>query len=63
MTITITTEANGTVTRTKEVIVTFNGTQYPEMIVDGELFEIDLAAGPGEKPFRGGDHHHGGFGS
>ncbi len=62
MTITITTEANGTVTRTKEVIITFNGTQYPEMLVDGEVFAIDLAAGPGERPFRTGDHH-GGFGS
>ncbi len=33
-----------------------------EMLVDGEVFEIDLAAGPGERPFRTGDHH-GGFGS
>jgi len=59
MTVTITTEANGTVTRTKEVIITFNGTQYPEMIVDGEAFEIDLAAGPAERPFRGGGHRGG----
>ena len=61
MKVTITTEANGTVTRTKEVIITFNGTQYPEMIVDGEAFEVDLGAGPGERPFRGGGHR-GGFG-
>ncbi len=54
MTVTITTEANGTETRTKEVIITFNGTQYPEMMVDGELYEIDLAARDGERPFRGG---------
>ena len=54
MTITITTEANGSETRTREVIITFNGTQYPEMMVDGELYEIDLAARDGERPFRGG---------
>ena len=52
MTITITTEANGTETRTREVIITFDGTQYPEMTVDGELFEVDLDARDGERPFR-----------
>jgi hypothetical protein len=57
MSITITTEANGTETRTREVIITFNGTQYPEMTIDGELFEIDLEARPGERPFRGGGQH------
>jgi hypothetical protein len=54
MTITITTE-NGTETRSREVIIIFNGTQYPEMTVNGEAFEIDLAARDGEMPFR---HRH-----
>jgi len=62
MTVTVTTEANGTVTRTKEVIITFNGTQYPEMLVDGEVFAVDLAARDGERPFRGG-HSGGQFGN
>lgn len=61
MSITITTEG-GTETRSREVIVTFNGTQYPDMTVDGEAFEIDLEARDGERPFRGGRHgpHSGG---
>jgi len=60
MTITITTE-NGTETRSREVIITFDGTQYPEMTVNGEVFEIDLASRDGERPFhRRGDR--GGFG-
>jgi len=61
MSITITTE-EATETRTREVIVTFNGTQYPDMTVDGEAFEIDLEARDGERPFRGGRHgpHSGG---
>lgn len=60
MTITITTE-NGTETRSREVIITFNGTQYPDMTVNGEAFEIDLATRDGERPFhRRGDR--GGFG-
>jgi hypothetical protein len=61
MTVTITTE-DGTRTKTREVIITFDGTQYPEMTVDGELFEVDLDARDGERPFRGGGHgpHSGG---
>lgn len=59
MSISITTEAGGTETRTREVVITFNGTQYPEMTIDGELFEVDLAARDGDMPFRGG-HHRGG---
>lgn len=58
MSITITTE-DGTKTRTREVIVTFNGTQYPEMMVDGELYEVDLEARDRQRPFRGGGHHGG----
>jgi len=58
MTVTITTE-DGTRTKTREVIITFNGTQYPEMTVDGELFEVDLEARHGERPFRGGGHRGG----
>lgn len=58
MTVTITTE-DGTRTKSREVIITFNGTQYPEMTVDGELFEVDLEARNGERPFRGGGHRGG----
>jgi hypothetical protein len=58
MSITITTEG-GTETRTREVVITFNGTQYPEMTVDGEVYEVDLEARDGQRPFRGGGHHGG----
>ena len=58
MSITITTEG-GTETRTREVVITFNGTQYPEMTVDGEMYEVDLEARDGQRPFRGGGHHGG----
>ncbi len=33
---------NGDETRTRTVTVTFNGTQFAELVVDGEVFEIDL---------------------
>ena len=58
MSITINTEG-GTETRTREVVITFNGTQYPEMTVDGEMYEVDLEARDGQRPFRGGGHHGG----
>ena len=58
MSITITTEG-GTETRTREVVITFNGTQYPEMTVDGDVYEVDLEARDGQRPFRGGGHHGG----
>ncbi len=56
MTVTVTTE-QGTRTHTREVVVTFNGTQFPEMMIDGEPFEVDLAAGPHAMPFHDGRPH------
>ncbi len=52
-------QEGGTETRTREVVITFNGTQYPEMTVDGEMYEVDLEARDGQRPFRGGGHHGG----
>jgi hypothetical protein len=61
MTVTVTTEA-GTRTHTRTVIITFNGTQYPEMTIDGEPFEVDLAAREHDRPFHEGRPHHQGPG-
>ena len=55
MTVTVTTE-QGTRTHTREVVITFNGTQYPEMTVNGEPFEVNLGAQDGERPYRDGRH-------
>ena len=35
---------NGDETRTKHVVITFNGTQFVTMTVDGEPIEVDLSA-------------------
>jgi hypothetical protein len=43
---------NGDVTKTRTVVITFNGTNLPEMTVDGESFEIDLSTRSGRHPFR-----------
>ena len=56
MTVTVTTD-QGTQTHTREVVVTFNGTQYPEMTVNGEPFEVDLAARERDRPFVDGGPH------
>lgn len=50
-TVTLTTP-EGTRSKTREVIITFNGTQYPDMTVDGEAFEVDLGARDRDVPFR-----------
>lgn len=55
MTVTVTTE-QGTRTHTREVVITFNGTQFPEMTVDGERYEVDLGARDHERPYRDGTH-------
>lgn len=47
-------DGDRTVERT--VVVTFNGTQYVTMTVNGEEFEVDLAARDGHRPHR---RHHG----
>ncbi len=57
MTVRITTE-QGVRTHTRTVVITFNGTQYPEMTIDGELYEVDLAARERERPYYEG-HPHG----
>ena len=43
---------NGDETRTKHVVITFNGTQFVTMTVDGELIEVDLSARRGRDPLR-----------
>ena len=55
----ITNGPNGDETRTRTVVITFNGTQFPEMTVDGEPFEIDMNRPGGPRPFRKGGHHGG----
>lgn len=37
----------GDITRTRTTILTFDGTQFPTLTVDGQSFEVDLAAPPG----------------
>ena len=51
MTMTRTTP-DGTATREVSVLITFNGSQYADAIVNGEAIEIDLAAQDGRRPFR-----------
>ena len=43
---------NGDETRTKHVVITFNGTQFVTMTVDGEPIEVDLSARRGRDPLR-----------
>jgi len=56
MTVTVTT-AQGTRTHSRQVVITFNGTQYPEMWIDGEPFEVDLDARERERPYHEGRPH------
>ncbi len=44
---------NGDETHTKHVVITFNGTQFVTMTVDGESMEVDLATRKGRHPLRG----------
>lgn len=41
-----------TVVREVEVVVTFNGTQFAQAVVNGEVMEIDLSARDGRNPLR-----------
>ena len=43
---------NGDVTRTRTVVITFNGTDMPSMTVDGEPFEVDMSTRSGRRPFH-----------
>ncbi len=43
---------DGDVTKTRTVVITYNGTNRPTMTVDGEPFEVDLSTRSGRHPFR-----------
>jgi hypothetical protein len=43
---------NGDVTRQRTAVVTFDGTQFATVTVDGETFEVDLADRQGRRPGR-----------
>ena len=52
VTVNIVNGPNGDETKTRTVVITFNGTNLPTMTVDGESFEIDLSTRSGRHPFR-----------
>ena len=58
VTINVTNGPEGDVTKTRTVVIAFNGTYlatmtvYGESTVDGESFEIDLSTRSGRHPFR-----------
>lgn len=43
---------NGDETRSRHVVITFDGTQFATMSVDGESFEVDLSTRDGRHPLR-----------
>ena len=52
VTITVINGPDGDVTRTRTVVMIFDGTQWPDMTVDGEPFEVDLSTKSGRRPFQ-----------
>ncbi len=52
VTINIVNGPDGDVTKSRTVVIVFNGTNLPTMTVDGESFEIDLSTRSGRHPFR-----------
>jgi hypothetical protein len=52
VTIVITNGPNGDETRERTSVITFNGTQFATLTVDGETMEVDLSARDGRTPFR-----------
>lgn len=52
--VTVVNGPHGDVTRERTVVVTFNGTRYVTLTVDGEEFEVDLADRQGRRPHRPG---------
>ena len=50
--VTITNGPNGDVVRERDVTITFDGTQFATLTVDGEVFEIDLAARADQRGLR-----------
>ncbi len=53
ITVTVIGGPDGDVTRQRTVSITFNGTQFASLTVNGETFEVDLAARDGRHPIRG----------
>ena len=52
VTINVVNGPNGDVTKSRTVVITFNGTSDADMTVDGEFFKIDLSTRSGRHPFR-----------
>ena len=46
------TNSNGATTKEVDIVITFDGTQFAQAVVNGEEIEIDLAARDRRKPFR-----------
>jgi len=55
VTIAIVNGPNGDETRSRDVVVTFDGTQFATLTLDGETMEIDLSTRSGRSPFRRGN--------
>ncbi len=56
ITVVITNGPDGDVTRERTVVVTFNGTQFATLTVNGEEFELDLAALQSDRAVRRRQH-------
>ncbi len=52
VTITVINGPDGDVIKTRTVVMTFDGTQWPDMTVDGEPFEVDMSTQSGRRPFQ-----------
>ena len=52
VTITVINGPDGDVTKTRRVVMIYDGTQWPDMTVDGEPFEVDLSTRSGRRPFQ-----------
>ena len=52
VTINVVNGPDGDVTKTRTVVITFNGTNQATMTVDGEYFDVDLSTRSGRHPFR-----------
>ena len=52
VTVVIVNGRNGDETRTRHVVITFDGTQFAHITVNGESFEVDLSARDGRHPVR-----------
>jgi len=50
--ITVENGPNGDEVRERTVVTVFNGTQFATLTVNGEVFEVDLAAGDNRNPLR-----------